>query len=78
MSDDVKAKLEERKVALEAEFNALGEELQKLVEQGKTLNRRVNEIQARQVEIRGGFQEVNSLLGDEPKEVPVEEPKKKK
>ena len=56
------AKLEERKAELEKEFSVLNEEREKLVEQGKILNKRLSEIQAGQLRLQGQFAEVERLL----------------
>jgi hypothetical protein len=61
-------KLEDRKVELEKEFNALEDERKKLVEDGKKLNQRLSEIRAKQLQLQGSFAEVDRLLKeDEPK-----------
>lgn len=73
--------LKARKKVLEDEFNQLNNEKDKLVEQGKVMNRRLSEIQARQLELRGSYQEVSTMLGEESVEweiVSDEEPKKSK
>jgi hypothetical protein len=57
-------KLEERKIELEKEFKTLAIENEKLIENGKTLNKRMSEIRARQLELRGAFAEVSKLLGE--------------
>ena len=62
------ATLEERKAALEKEFNALNDEKDKLIEQGKGLNQRLSGIQARQLELRGALQEAEYLLKDKKEE----------
>ena len=61
MSDNVR--LEERKSALEKEFDSLNTELQKLNEEAKKLNQRMSEIRARQVQLQGAFQEITNLMG---------------
>lgn len=55
--------LEKRKAELEKEFKALNDEREKLSEQGKYLNKRLGEIQARQLQLQGSFQEIERLLG---------------
>jgi len=76
MPDEVKAKLQSRKEAVEAEFNTLKQERENLVAQGKQLQTRLNEIDGTLVRLQGAFGEINSLL-EEPKAVPVEKEKKK-
>ena len=61
MSDNVR--LEERKSALEKEFDSLNTELTKLNEEAKKLNQRMSEIRARQVQLQGAFQEITNLMG---------------
>ena len=51
----MKAKLEERKKSLEADFTRLTEEGNKLREQGGQLQRKLNEIQAEQVRLQGSY-----------------------
>lgn len=62
MSDDVKAKLEERLKVLQEEFNALEAKRKEAVESRTNLDKAISEIQARQVQLKGAFQEVNLLL----------------
>ena len=72
MSEDVKVRLEARKKALETEFAKLEAERNKGVSQRAQLDQRLSQIQARQLQLQGSFQEVAILL-DPPKPVPVEE-----
>ncbi len=65
MSDDVKAKLEKRKKEIEEEFHSIQE---KISETSKTQS----ELQGRLVQLRGAYQEIQSLLVE-----PTEKPKKK-
>lgn len=69
-SEDVQAKLLDRKQAVEQEFNLLSEERTKLIEQGKVLNQRMSAIGARQAQLQGAFQEIKTLLG-EPEQKPL-------
>jgi phage shock protein A len=62
-----KARLEERKKALNEEFDKLKVELAQLNEQGKTLNQRMSEIRTRQIQLQGSYAEVELLLADEKK-----------
>jgi len=64
-------KLEQRKAELEKEFQALTEEQTKLLEDGKVLNKRLNEVRAKQLNLQGAFAEVQKLLGEEPKKKEV-------
>lgn len=75
MSDQ--ATLQARKEAIESEFKTLGEESQKLVEQGKALNQKLSAIKVRQDQLKGAYQLVDDLLNT-PKEIPSEEEKPKK
>lgn len=72
MSYDVKVKLEARKKALQDEFQNLSNEREKIIEQAKVCQQRLNEIQARQLEVRGGFAEVESLMDNPGKPIPIE------
>jgi len=73
MSDDVKSRLEERKKAMEEEFGNLDVEEKGLIEKGRTINQRLNEIRTRKVQLQGGFSEVTQLLNDgEPEELEEE------
>lgn len=69
--EDVKAKLLDRKQAVEQEFKLLGEEREKLIEQGKVLNQRMSAIGARQAQLQGAFQEIKNLLGEEEVQKPL-------
>jgi len=75
MSDDVTAKLNARKVALEDEFKALQDRRTALVEQRKVIDQSLSEINARQLQLQGSYAEVVELIGEKP--IPVEEPAKK-
>jgi CRISPR/Cas system CSM-associated protein Csm2 small subunit len=77
MSDQ--ATLKARKEAIESEFKSLGEESQKLIEQGKALNQKLSAIKVRQDQLKGAYQVVEDLLSPT-KEIPAETaetPKKK-
>ena len=52
MSKDVMVKLKERKESLTKEFNLLTNEQEKLVEQGKVMNKRLSEIRALQLQLQ--------------------------
>ena len=81
MSDETTAKLEARKEEIVKEFEALDGKGKALLEQNKNTQRSLNEIQARQIELRGGLQEVRTLLGEDltqPLGVAPKKEKKKK
>lgn len=65
MSKDVMVKLKERKESLTKEFNLLTNEQEKLVEQGKVMNKRLSEIRALQLQLQWSFKEVESMLVEE-------------
>ena len=74
-------KLEERKEALAKEYEALGKENQKLNEEGKKINQRLSEIRAKQLSLKGAYDEIISLI-DKPEakgtpDNPIVHPKKK-
>lgn len=70
---------EARKKELENENNQLNEEFKKLKEQGAVINRRVSEIQARQLQLQGAYQELLNIEKGEsakPETVKTEKPVK--
>ena len=58
-------KLEQRKAELEKEFNTLDKEEEKLVDEGRELNKRLSEIRAKKLHLQGSFQEVDRLIKEE-------------
>jgi len=52
MTKEMDDKIQDRKKALEDEFKLLSEERTKLVEQGKVMQQRLNEIGARQTQLQ--------------------------
>lgn len=76
MSDDVTAKLEARKTAIETEFAQLQEQEQSLKEQGAKLNQELSKVRTRQVQLQGSYSEVKELLGE--KEESEKKPQKAK
>lgn len=65
--EDVKSKLEVRMSALKSEDDKLSEEAKKLIEQNKVANKRIQEIQARKLQLNGAYQELLALLPKEEK-----------
>lgn len=62
--------LEDRKKKLQADFDALEGEKKKLVDQGKVIQQRLNEIGVQQTRLQGSYSEVEFLMS-EPKELTV-------
>lgn len=60
--------LEDRKKELEGQFKALEDEKTKLVDQGRTVQQRLNEINAEQLRLQGSYAEVERLLKESVKE----------
>ena len=74
----MKESLEKRKKALEDEFAALDQERQKQVEQRKLIDQRLSQIQTRQVQLQGSYQEIDTLLKEETKPVELKNAQKAK
>ena len=74
----MKESLEKRKKALEDEFAALDQERQKQVEQRKLIDQRLSQIQTRQVQLQGSYQEIDNLLKEETKPVELKNAQKAK
>ena len=79
MTDDVMAKLANRKKAVTDEFDALIKTRAELQEQRTNLDRQLSEIQARQVQLQGAYQELEALInppleGEIVRDLPIEAP----
>jgi len=71
------SKLVTRKEAITKEFDTLRAARGQIVEDGKKLQTRLNEIDRRLMQLQGSYQEIENLLGEskEPKKVPEKESK---
>lgn len=66
------AKLEERKKAIESEFEKLNKERETLVGQRKELDQKLSQVQVRQVQLQGAYATVEDLLKDSDEAKPEE------
>lgn len=76
MPEDMITKLQTRKEAVTKEFDQLKANKENLIKQGKELQRKLNDIEARLVELRGAYAELELLLKPDKKESPKKEEKK--
>lgn len=80
MPNDVKDKLQSRKDAIAKDFESLRAVREKHLEEGRKYQsewqRKLNEVDAKLVQLQGAYQEVEGLLKEEP-EAEVIPPKKK-
>ena len=66
---DIMKDIESRKAEYKKEFDALEEEKKKLLDQGRKINTRINEINTRQVTLNGAYTALESLEQKEGKPV---------
>jgi chromosome segregation ATPase len=69
----VKAKIEKQVAEAEKNFDLLNERRAKLIDQGREVQRQVNELDAELLRLQGDYRALKALLEEEPKK----EPKKK-
>lgn len=61
-------KLSERKEELQKEFDLKQERRNAILEEGKKLQQELSAVDSEIVKLQGAYQEIEKLIGDEPKE----------
>lgn len=57
--------LQDRKKELEGQFKTLEDEKKNLVDQGRAIQQKLNEINAEQLRLQGSYREIENLLKQE-------------
>jgi len=84
MEEDIQVNIQNRKDAVQKEFDALSMEERNLVAQGQTLEKKLHQLRTRLTQLQGSNQELDLLLKvaaaqkvapkENPKDVPAETP----